>query len=160
VYLVFYVEEKHLKAVYRETNQPVYKDSCVEFFVSFDGKNYYNLEFNSLGTALIGYGASREAREYLPTDLIEKIQTRSIINPANSKEGERVSWNLQIKIPLEVFYAEQSLKLSGLTSHANFYKCGDDLPEPHYVSWNKIETPEPDFHRPEYFGEIRFIEIK
>jgi len=156
IYLQFHVKEKHLKAVYREINEPVYKDSCVEFFLSFDGKAYYNMEFNSLGTALVGYGESRESREYLPADLIQKIQTHSVINPVKPGE-EEVSWKLQIQIPFELFFAESPLRLQGRTCYANFYKCGDDLPKPHYVSWNKIEAPEPDFHRPEYFGEIKFV---
>ena len=47
--------------------------------------------------------------------------------------------------------------LKGVCATANFYKCGDDLPEPHFVSWNKIEAPTPNFHLPKYFGEIEFI---
>lgn len=34
---------------------------------------------------------------------------------------------------------------------ANFYKCGDDLPAPYYLSWNKIIAPKPDFHYPDFF---------
>ena len=29
---------------------------------------------------------------------------------------------------------------------------------PHYLSWNPIETPKPDFHRPEFFGELKLQE--
>ena len=36
----------------------------------------------------------------------------------------------------------------------NFYKCGDETKTPHYGSWNPIENPTPDFHRPEGFGEL------
>ena len=37
---------------------------------------------------------------------------------------------------------------------ANFYKCGDKTAHPHYLSWSPIDTPKPDFHRPEFFGEL------
>jgi hypothetical protein len=37
---------------------------------------------------------------------------------------------------------------------ANFYKCADNTRIPHYVSWNPIEVASPDFHRPEFFGEL------
>src|ERR1700756_3689007 len=40
------VEEHEVLARYRKTNDPVHKDSCVEFFVAFgNDKSYYNLEF-------------------------------------------------------------------------------------------------------------------
>ena len=36
------------------------------------------------------------------------------------------------------------------------YKCGDELPHPHFRSWKSIETEKPDFHRPEFFAEVAF----
>ncbi len=38
----------------------------------------------------------------------------------------------------------------------NVYKCGDALKTPHFVSLYPIETPSPDFHRPEFFRELSF----
>lgn len=157
ILLEYKVQEKHLKAIYLKTNQPVYKDSCVEFFISFDKIHYYNFEFNSLGTALVGYGTENRAlRQRLPVELIEKIKTKSIVT--TSKEmGEDNTWVLQLEIPFGLFYQESFGSLKGLSATANFYKCGDDLPEPHFVSWSKIEAPEPNFHLPQYFGEIEFM---
>jgi hypothetical protein len=43
---------------------------------------------------------------------------------------------------------------SGKRMKGNFQKCGDKTKFPHYGSWNRIDTPEPDFHRPEYFGDL------
>ncbi|MCK7480493.1 MAG: carbohydrate-binding family 9-like protein [Candidatus Moduliflexus flocculans] len=45
---------------------------------------------------------------------------------------------------------------AGCRSAANFYKCGDETEFPHYGAWSPVETPAPDFHRPEFFGEIVF----
>src|SRR3546814_2213205 len=76
ILLLYEVQEKHVKAVYRNTNDPVYKDSCVEFFLSFDGSTYYNLEFNCIGTGLIGYDpAQRAERKRLPRETIERVKT-------------------------------------------------------------------------------------
>ena len=47
--------------------------------------------------------------------------------------------------------------LDGRTMRANFYKCGDLLPRPHFLSWNAISLPRPDFHCPEFFGTLRFM---
>jgi Carbohydrate-binding family 9 len=46
--------------------------------------------------------------------------------------------------------------MEGKKCKANFYKCGDKLAQPHFLAWNRIETPEPDFHQPAFFGDIEF----
>jgi hypothetical protein len=57
ILLKYYVIEEHIKASYNEINDPVFKDTCVEFFVAFNGDDrYYNLEFNCIGTPLMAYG--------------------------------------------------------------------------------------------------------
>ena len=73
------------------------------------------------------------------------------------REGPQ-EWTLTIAIPKRL-YAQADLDLtsfSGRTVRANFYKCGDDTAVPHYLSWNPIPIPKPNFHTPEHFGEIRF----
>ena len=42
----------------------------------------------------------------------------------------------------------------GMTLRANFYKCGDDTAQPHYIAWNAVDHPTPNFHLPQYFGEL------
>ena len=37
---------------------------------------------------------------------------------------------------------------------ANLYKCGDNTDTEHYLSYFVVGCEKPDFHRPEYFGEI------
>jgi Carbohydrate-binding family 9 len=76
--------------------------------------------------------------------------------PVKNKNGEFI-WTITIAIPREVFFHHKIKKLTGKTFMANFYKCGDKLPEPHYVTWNPVETPAPDFHQPGYFGLLRFM---
>jgi len=46
--------------------------------------------------------------------------------------------------------------LTGRRVKANFYKCGDNMKTPHYLSWNPIGTERPNFHTPDYFGTIVF----
>jgi hypothetical protein len=157
IYLKFYVKEKAVRAVETRINGEVYKDSCVEFFVSFDGIHYYNLEFNCIGTPHIAYGESRFNRQYLPAEAIDAIQIHSTLGsePFDTKTGD-FEWELTAVIPAASFVYTQELNLKGYTATANFYKCGDELPEPHYVTWAPVETPNPDYHRPEFFREIRF----
>ena len=157
--LNFEVQEKHVRAVYRQTNDPVYKDSCVEFFLSFDTQHYYNFEFNCAGIGLIGYGTSdKRTRNRLSKERIEKVKTVSSL-PVNGQIGDETTWELLLNIPFEVFTGDHITSFAGKRCTANFYKCGDDLPIPHYVSWNRIEHPVPNFHLPEFFGELLFNNI-
>lgn len=156
LFLKFYVEEKHLKAIYSEPNNPVYKDSCVEMFFSFeDEQEYYNFEFNCAGTCLLSFGEQRAGREMFSPDIIRSISFLNAIKPASVKDAN-IAWELTLAIPFHVFQYHKIESLKGKKCRANFYKCGDDLPEPHYVVWNEISTAQPDFHRTEFFGEIQF----
>ncbi len=156
IFLKYYIIEQEVKAVFTRTNDPVYRDSCVEFFICFDNdKNYYNLEFNSNGTCLMGYGPIRENRSLLPIDLIEKIQNLTIkIESDSIFHGG--CWQLTLAIPKEAFCFNLTGAICSKTARANFYKCGDDLAVPHFFAWNNICTEHPDFHQPDYFGELYF----
>lgn len=80
VFIKYDVEEHQMLARYRRTNDPVHKDSCVEFFISFgDDKAYYNLEFNRLGTCFGGFGIPGETRAVLPAELLETIRSERTI---------------------------------------------------------------------------------
>ncbi len=131
----------------------VYQDSCVEFFISFNGgAEYYNLEFNSIGTCYLGYGAAKEAREVAPVEVVEKIKSSFLLY---SDEG-KIKWELTLLIPNDVFFHHNDPALALNTARANFFKCGDDLPVPHYLAWSNIKAPEPNFHLPEFFGDLTF----
>ncbi|HTK18058.1 MAG TPA: carbohydrate-binding family 9-like protein [Mucilaginibacter sp.] len=151
------VEEHEVLARYRNTNDPVYKDSCVEFFMAFgDEKGYYNLEFNRLGTCLGGFGISGETRASLPSALLETIKyERSILQKKESAEPT-INWTLMMVIPLQVFCFHKLHALKGRDCRVNFYKCGDDLTQPHFLAWKHIVAPRPDFHQPDFFGDAVF----
>lgn len=154
IYIKYQVEEDHIRARYRVANEPVYEDSCVEFFISLKEGEYYNFEFNSIGTCLMGFGGGRNKRESGPAAVSDQIR-RSVSISADSRS--RARWQLTLAIPVKVFVQNDISSLEDVSCRANFYKCGDKLPFPHYFAWNKIEAPQPDFHRPEWFGELTFL---
>lgn len=156
LYIRYQVKEPNVIATYRENNEPVYKDSCVEFFVAFENDpNYYNLEFNCLGTVLAAYGSGKEHRKVLPKALLKGITSETVIK--SFSDNRDITWEITISIPLKVFLYHQLNHLSKKTCRVNFYKCGDDLPEPHFLCWNNIVNDTPNFHLPEYFGLAEFI---
>ena len=159
IFLKYYVIENYFKAEKTETNQMVCEDSCVEFFVSpEDDGIYYNLEFNGIGTCLLGSGTGRENSKRADPEIIAGIRrlTSSGVKPVTEKEG-KFEWTITVAIPFGVFFHHKVKELKGRTIRANFYKCGDMLKVPHYVTWNPIGTEKPDYHQPKYFGELRFV---
>lgn len=157
ILLKFFVAEKYVEPNYHQINDPVYKDSCVEFFIAFgDDKSYYNLEFNAIGIALIGYGADKTHRELLHKSVISKIRSEHTIDLL-SGDKNIPAWELTLSIPFTVFVHNNIVSLTGKDCRGNFYKCGDDLPDPHFLSWSAINYPQPNFHLPQFFGSIRFV---
>ncbi len=159
ILLKFYVTEQWFKAEKTETNQDVYEDSCVEFFVSpSDDEIYYNLEFNGIGTCLMGSGTGREDIRRADPEIISRIRrVTSVGEKSVSEKSGGFSWTITMAIPFNVFFRHSITELNGKTFRANFYKCGDKLSVPHYVTWNPVETEKPDYHKPEYFGVLKFV---
>jgi hypothetical protein len=158
--LKFKVEESEIRAVHDRNNEAVWEDSCVEFFLAFpDNTGYYNFEFNCIGTCLLAYGTGRETRELAPESLIEKIERHSSLGkiPFANKPFSG-SWELFVTIPPEALFRNSIRAFHPSLWKANFYKCGDKLSNPHFLSWARITSPVPDFHRPEFFGDIQLID--
>lgn len=158
ILLHFKVKEASVRAKYGEDNGSVWTDSCVEFFsIPANDGIYYNIECNCIGTVLVGAGAARNGREHALPDTVKQIQRWASLGrePFEERIGE-VNWEVALIIPYSVFFKHQLTSLDGTKIKANFYKCGDELQTPHFLSWNPIEIEKPDFHRPDFFGVLEF----
>lgn len=155
LFLQYEVREVHLQAAHGKANEPVYQDSCVEFFISFDnGATYYNFEFNCIGTVLASYGRSKGEHSWLREEVLDRISSHTIIQKGGGEYN--VCWELTLVLPLTVFHFHSLASLQGKRCRANFYKCGDLLPEPHFLAWSNIESESPNFHLPKDFGTVLF----
>lgn len=154
LYIRYFVKGNSLKALYEKDDSPVYTDSCVEFFVKrVEDSHYYNFEFNCIGTCDAAYRVSRDIKESLKPEEYAAIRRYSSVGQTAFPEKKGVySWELLVIIPFHVMGLDTNNlpeKIMG-----NFYKCADDTEYPHFVSWNPIDLPNPNFHCPEFFGEI------
>lgn len=158
ILLNYRVKEQEIRAKYTQDNGSVWTDSCVEFFVIPDNDGvYYNIEANCIGTLLMGAGRERNGRERASTDVTGKIKRWSSLgNKAIEKTTGEIGWELSLVIPYSAFYKHRINSLEGKTITGNFYKCGDELNEPHFISWNRIDTETPNFHLPDFFGKLIF----
>ncbi|GHV56952.1 hypothetical protein FACS1894182_04620 [Bacteroidia bacterium] len=155
IFLNYQVEESDIQAVCDVDNGPVWKDSCVEFFVSFGDDFYYNIECNCIGKILIAKRMDKSNRMPVSESLLALIDRWSSLGnlPVENQSGK---WELSLVIPLEVFSLNGINTLDGLEAKGNFYKCGDNLKVPHYLSWNPIKNEKPNFHLPQFFEKISF----
>lgn len=156
IYINYNVRGNYLRAVNSKNNSPVWQDSCVEFFVQIPGcEGYYNFEFNCIGACLAAFRESRERGSHFNDEKIATIKRYSSIGPKPFEEMQgNFAWELLIAVPFDL------LGLDGENLpemiNANFYKCADGSSLPHYLSWSPIDLPAPNFHCPEFFGELYF----
>ncbi len=157
IFIDFFVRCNYLRAVNYTDNSSVHQDSCVEFFVCPNGKlPYYNFEFNCIGTIHAACRKNRNEGTPLSSEQLATVKRLPSCGtkPFNELQG-MFTWNLLVAIPLELMNVKYEGKPIEMT--ANFYKCADLTSTPHFLSWAPVNTPEPDFHRPEFFGTLTLL---
>lgn len=165
IYGLFRVQDQYVRCRHGAYGDPVYQDSCVEFFARpKPDAGYFNFEFNCGGAFLCNYitdetkvaGGFRESVR-LSADEVKSVRVATSLPSVVEPEiGQPVSWWLIFAIPvpaLEQFVGPVGA-LSGQTWRANAFKCGDETSHPHWASWTPLD--ERNFHLPRCFGELTF----
>lgn len=134
---------------YYQPNDMVCKDSCLEFFINpTPGKdNFSNFECNAAGTLLVGRYCEGDF------ELIDPA-TRPDFQVKAKREAD--FWQVEYVIPaafLEKLFPGFCYA-DGTAMEVNFYKCGDETPQPHYSCWSVIRSKEISFFHSEDFGTL------
>jgi len=162
---LFRVEDNYVLCTHTRFMDPVYTDSCVEFFVQpRPDSGYFNFEFNCGGALLASYivDPTRTANGFKDFTLLRPEDAEHIdiyhSMPAvvEPEIEEETLWHLEFFIPFSVLeaYAGTVKAAAGDTWRANFYKCGDKTSHPHWGAWSEVD--ELNFHLPCCFGTLRF----
>lgn len=155
ILLDYVVTEDTARAVADHDGGNVWEDSCVEFFIKpEDSKYYYNIECNCAGTLLVAKGENRNDRtQLLPEEMIKVKRFSTLGREPFDEKKLSEPWRLSLLIPFSILGID-----SPESNHfrANFYKCGDCLTTPHFLSWAPINVPTPNFHLPEFFAPLTF----
>lgn len=148
--LLYKVQEEHVLGTVLENNGPVWEDSCVETFIKDPvGEGYYNIEVTCIAVKLAAHRLSRTEFEHFGEDALSKIRCFSTL-PYEKTDLSNGEWMVAKIIP----FASLGLEKAPESLNVNFYKCGDNCRQPHFLSWSPIGLPTPNFHCPEFFGEI------
>ncbi|MHC4561752.1 MAG: carbohydrate-binding family 9-like protein [Planctomycetota bacterium] len=163
LYVAFRVEDQYVRAVAETWHGRVYRDSCVELFFTpgeDTSPGYFNVEINCGGVMLIHFqpAPAQDIRQ-MPIKLCERIDIwHSLPRTIDPELAEPIVWQVSYRLPLDILthFLPVSPPKSGGRWKANFYKCADRTSHPHWLSWAPIDTPGPNFHRPDAFGELLF----
>ncbi len=163
VYIIFRVEDQYVKAVHSQNQDPVCRDSCVEFFFSpeDDIKNgYFNLEMNCGGTMLFNHQIKRATEVVLisDSDMHQVKVAHTMPRIVNEEISKKTTWVVEYSIPFSILsnYQTATSPEAGDVWRANFYKCGDRTSHPHWLTWAPVDYPKPNFHLPQFFGSLEF----
>lgn len=145
------VVEKNPRREKTEHLQFVHEDSCVEWFVNFLPEKcdrYFNFEVNANGVMNVSFCKDRYDKQDLSLQDIAFLEINTSIY--------ETYWTVSYKVPFDLIrkYIPEYRYRDGMKIRTNFYKCGDKTEFPHYGVWNPIPLVEPDFHQPDYFGEV------
>jgi len=170
LYIIFRVQDQFVRATYTSYQDPVYRDSCAEFFVmpmspERGAAGYFNVEMNCLGTMLLYYieDARRTEQGFEKFTRVPQDQLRgmtifhSIPAPMQEELNSPLEWVLEYNLPFSLFesYLGELHPAEGMRWRGNFFKCGDDTSQPHWASWSPIGAAL-NFHQPEKFGVLKF----
>ncbi len=148
-------EESNPTACYTKNSDPVHMDSCMEAFLDFfpeSKKGYINFEINANGAMKCSIGPQRNSPQY-PRFYFER-EGIAVPHPSVAK-GDGF-WEISLLIPLSFLktaYGRDDF-YPGQILYGNFHKCGENTPVPHFGTLFPIQSPTPDFHRPEFFKEL------
>lgn len=168
LYWSFMVLDRWVRAEHLAYQDPVCRDSCVEFFVQpVQTAAYFNFEVNCIGTMQLFYmeDPTRTETGFVKATPIAHhdasdihIWTSIQKRPFLPENQEPLQWRMDAAVPFELFnkYVPRfSPPAPGTEWMGNFYKCADDSSRPHWAAWAPIGR-ELNFHVPHYFGRLRF----
>lgn len=163
LYIIFLVQDRYVRCITNDYNGPVWEDSCVEFFFSPDTRlpeRYFNLEINCGGTPLMHYNIIPDKETtILAVDDIKMLEIgHSLPQLVDPEITEAVTWTIEYRIPFTLLekYSKVTHPGHGINWRANFYKIAENCSNPHYMTWSVVDNFKPDFHKPHFFGLLKF----
>lgn len=157
----FQCYESTVSCQYTEDADPVYLDSAVEFFLQipflsnanpsepYFNVPYFNIEMNSNGAILAGFGPGKENRH--PLDLMEIKQIKRQV----SWNAAHDCWEASILLPVSIISHYIPINGQDLIPDTRIrfqlYKIAEGDLLTHFASLGPIESPVPNFHLSSYF---------
>lgn len=164
LYVIFRVDDRYVRAVAQKHQDPVCRDSCVEFFFTPGvdvARGYFNLEMNSGGIMLLRFQTiPRSDSVALASADLKRVEIAHTLPKIVDPElTEPTTWFVEYRLPVDLLSTYCSTvvpPVPGVQWRANFFKCADKTSHPHWLTWSWVDRPQPEFHVPESFGTLVF----
>ena len=157
LYLGYVCKDPHISAYVTRRDGNTCSDDCVEVFIAPDPQNvgdYYGFEINAAGV-VCDYAHPSGGQLDVAWDS-EGIQVAVDIEGTLNDDSDRdTTWVVEVSIPFSSFPA--GTPRSGDMWRLNLNRCGGEAKR-QYSQWSSSKTPAPNFHVPERFGELFFVE--
>lgn len=158
----FVVSESNPQITAKKQQEPmlmVCQDSAVELFLAFPDEEfdenfkpqlehclYLNIEINAAGICYAKHGHSRKGRTAFTLDEIRALNIQSSIS-----DNE---WTIDLTVPRDFIkgLAHYDAFSPNHVFALNLYKISETKEIEHYIAYNKVDVPAPNFHLPEYFA--------
>ena len=158
LYVGFTAFDPHISALLTTRDSAVSRDDCVEVFIApdtSDVQNYFNFEFNALGTILDRSPAMKRSSDWNAAGVQVAV---AIVGSLNNEADTDSLWTTEIAIPFAAFagYARNLPPRPGDIWRLNLYRTGGKI-NLQYITWSDTQTNKPQFHAPTRFGFARFL---
>jgi len=157
LYISFVAHDTHISAHYQQRDEPVSRDDCVEVFIAPEERqlhNYFNFEFNALGTILDRSPHSNRSSAWNAKNIKVAIRIDGTLNDHSDIDEQ---WITELSIPFTVFsgFASSLPPVAGDSWRLNLYRTGGEI-NLQYATWSDTHRPKPQFHAPDRFGVVHF----
>jgi hypothetical protein len=161
LYVGYYCNDKHIAAEVIERHGPVSLDDSVEIFLSPNPakiRNYYGFEMNVIGTMLNFIRADWYQGPFNSEPEGVRLRTSHYGVRVKHDSPDDQHWILEVAIPLKNFArdAAHTPPREGDEWRLNLNRAGGKT-NAQYSTWSPVKTERPNFHVPEAFGWVRFV---
>jgi len=161
LYIGYHCLDKNISAAVTERHGPVSLDDSVEAFISPNPakvRNYYGFEMNVIGTMLNFIRADWHQGPFFTEPEGVLLGTSHMGVLAKTDTPGEDHWVLEIAIPFRNFVrdAAHTPPHEGDVWRLNLNRAGGKT-NAQYSTWSPVRTERPNFHVPEAFGEVRFV---
>jgi hypothetical protein len=162
LYLAFHCVDRHIQGTCRQRDDPIYEEEVVEAFLSPTGdlRHYYEFEVspqNVVFDAKVFSPDLNRATMRVDTAWDCPGLATAVKRNLRGSTGEADRWwSVEMSIPFAAF-SEIALPQPGDSWRVNFYRI-DRADPPEFTAWSPTLEVPANFHVPERFGSLIFVE--